>query len=73
MTLFEDNAGATSSMRVVMIVWFLGILGASLWQMISSGAWPALPPEYIAVLMSLLTGKVWQSHIETKATDTDTK
>lgn len=67
MQIFQDNTGAISSMRVVMVLWFFGILAACLWMAVTAGAWPSIPPEYIAVLMSLLTGKVWQAQIETKA------
>ncbi len=67
MNAFQDGTGATSSMRVVMLLWSFMLIGCSLYLVIVNGKFPDIPPSFVEISLFVLAGKVGQSFAENKA------
>ena len=64
--LIKEKSGKLSSLRLVFMIWALGVLAA--WGYVShqSKQLAAIPESIIAILGLMLTGKVTQRAIESK-------
>ena len=67
MNMIQDGTGSTSSMRIVMLLWFLLLLLGVGYLVITKGAFPDIPQSLVEITIFILAGKVGQSFAENKA------
>ena len=58
--MLEDNQGGTSSMRVLMIVWGIGVFGVWCYASIHTGGLVPIPESVITILLGTSVAKVVQ-------------
>jgi hypothetical protein len=67
MNAFQDGTGATSSMRVVMLLWIALLIGANIFSLVTKGVLVDMSSAFVEITLFILGGKVGQSFAENKA------
>jgi len=63
-TVLQDSTGATSSMRVVMLLYCYAVTGLIIYLTIHDGKFPEVPSSIAEIFAALMTGKVLQAFAE---------
>lgn len=69
---FQDDTGQLSAMRLLFILWGVGVFGVWLFLSIKTAAMVAVPWSIISFISSLVAGKVVQSYTENSTSPTGT-
>ena len=64
--LIKDRDGKPSAMRLVQLIWGLGLFGVWSYMSIHAGTLVAIPESVIVIFIGVITGKAIQSFGEGK-------
>ena len=67
--IISESDGSTSSTRVAAVGIVVGVMGLVIYCAVTSKTLPALPVEYVYLVLAGLGAKVWQKKYEDKPTD----